>query len=376
MIYKLLIILGLLLGVGQYCPAMKRPNAAISQILKEIANEMEIDLEKVAREQDQNFDGYLEINEDLQEEIGIPKKQRISEKSSAENLLNLPNIPAMLIPLTPASPQTVVNVPSFECVFCQLTFTKKGKRDEHYITKHRIDSRYKCPHPECSFTTKRNPAELISNHYKPVHLNQKRFACAHCSETFSKKSGLGKHLNEKKCLQPVARAVAESKKIKCSYCEELFSKNKALIAHAEVAHPGETEIFGCAFRDCNKSFNSQDALKKHDDKYHERKYTCPDCNKSFQANSILKLHQDKDHKGIRHSCAQCDKSFSQKSSLSSHIKTKHFATSIAIPLIPLLSIETPRSESQEGMLQDSIEQEKSEHYADMPEIDNLHNLGE
>ena len=103
--------------------------------------------------------------------------------------------------------------------------------------------------------------------------------------------------------------------------EETSQKNKI------PKNPGE-KLFVCKYPNCEKSFNQNENLKKHE-KLHSnnKKFICsfPNCGKKFSENSNLKIHYHchNDERPYKCNFPNCGKSFNDKGNLKFHEKSAH-----------------------------------------------------
>jgi hypothetical protein len=191
--YKILIIISLFLTSGQ-SHAMKR-------------NYEDFRLDQ---------DGYdqSEILEEVEEN---PSKL---EKLDTQELLDLSNSPAMLIPLTSITEIAAFDTRpiSSQCIFCEKSFDNKKSTSNHSRI-HQKDGFYYCPYPGCKVKANKL-ATLEDKHYKPKHLQEDALTCRDCGQDFSTKTSLDRHL--KKCKkQPLT----------CPKCKKNYGSKQAYSKH-------------------------------------------------------------------------------------------------------------------------------------------------
>ena len=77
-------------------------------------------------------------------------------------------------------------------------------------------------------------------------------------------------------------------------------------------------------QDCERTFNSQQALRSHTKSKHEGvKYACNQCDQLFTAPNGLTQHIQSVREGVKYACDQCDYQATQQGHLKAHIKRKH-----------------------------------------------------
>ena len=124
---------------------------------------------------------------------------------------------------------------------------------------------------------------------KFVHEGIKSFQCILCTDNFSTKAGLDRHIS----------TVHEKKKqFKCDICDSSFVCKIGLIRHTQRIHEKKKD-FKCYI--CNTSFGSKYSMKHHVSSIHYgEKHECNICGlKSYSKsnlNSHLLIHETK--KGV------------------------------------------------------------------------------
>ena len=84
----------------------------------------------------------------------------------------------------------------------------------------------------------------------------------------------------------------------------------------------EETKFKC--RDCERIFNSHQALNQHIKSKHEGiKYACSQCNYQSTTQSNLTAHIRSKHEGVKYACNQCDYQATTQDSLKRHIQSIH-----------------------------------------------------
>ena len=157
--------------------------------------------------------------------------------------------------------------------------------------------------------------------------------CSQCSEVFSRKDHLKRHLTRPKHLNFRNNAYDAIRKLSgdtifCSKCDKTFQNFDELAQH-KISHNGET-MFSCS--QCKKVFSRRNYFTKHlKTKEHlalvnnikipeaiRKPRTCTKCGEVFSRHRNLKKHQ-RDFSGESlFSCPQCDKKFCASGSLIKH----------------------------------------------------------
>ena len=105
---------------------------------------------------------------------------------------------------------------------------------------------------------------------------------------------------------------------KCNTCGKDYCSNDALKRHTARNHEKGTRNFGCEL--CGKKFHMSVDLKSHVTKVHEkdwnempRNFKCDKCDKAFKIAANLRLHVGAVHDKIKNNkCEICNKSFFEK----------------------------------------------------------------
>ena len=164
------------------------------------------------------------------------------------------------------------------------------------------------------------------------HKESTLFSCSQCSEVFSRKDHLKRHLKRPKHLN--FRNNLNDYIIFCSKCDKTF-QSFAELANHKISHNGET--LSCS--QCNKVFSRRNYLTKHF-KTNEhltlvnkmqipeavrKPRTCTKCGKVFSRSRNLKTHQRNFSGDSLFSCPQCDRKFCAAGSLIKHkgVHTKY-----------------------------------------------------
>lgn len=143
--------------------------------------------------------------------------------------------------------------------------------------------------------------------------NNSRFKCDQCSQEFTNKYVLEKHIKRKHGNLDYT----ELNPYLCSICGKR-SENMANLNRHYLIHSDE-RTFKCPL--CDKLFKTNDLRYSHIKYTHnnERKFRCSHCDKYFQTGSVLKKHI-RTHTGERpFECVLCGKAFQQRSTLKTHM---------------------------------------------------------
>jgi uncharacterized Zn-finger protein len=105
-----------------------------------------------------------------------------------------------------------------------------------------------------------------------------------------------------------------------SDCTETFSSRAELGRHVRLTH---TDLFRCARSGCNKFFSSDEALQLHN-KRHAREFAfmCARCDSGFvsrkELNMHVKIHEKRTAAG-QHTCSYCSRRFVSRHKLKLHM---------------------------------------------------------
>ena len=114
--------------------------------------------------------------------------------------------------------------------------------------------------------------------------------------------------------------VSEETKFKCRDCERIFNSHQALNQHIKSKHEGVK--YAC--NQCDYQATQQGHLTTHIQFKHEGvKYTCNKCDQQFTHQSSLTAHIQSKHEGVKYVCNQCDQQFTAPNGLTMHIQSKH-----------------------------------------------------
>ena len=124
---------------------------------------------------------------------------------------------------------------------------------KHHHPEPTPDNPYQCETCDMLF----KDLELLTDHQRSVHENNRQFACRYCGKRFNDKYNMRKHV---------------------------------------LIHVGEKR-HKCQF--CDKAFLRKDHLRSHLQTHYNRKYGCKVCGKSFKTIELYQRHA-KTHKGSSH----------------------------------------------------------------------------
>ncbi|CAH1790700.1 unnamed protein product [Owenia fusiformis] len=197
--------------------------------------------------------------------------------------------------------ETENQVDKFQCQYCEKKYKNKGtlKRHERIHTGEGIQ----CPYCEKCFGEKSHFKE-----HERIHTGDRPYNCGKCEKSYTSESALKKHESKH-----------SGTRFMCSYCDQSYKSEETLKSHEKI-HTGKG--FECPY--CAKCFGVRSHFKEHV-RVHtgDRPYSCGECEKSYTTPIALKRHEAK-HKGTRFICSYCDQSFAQKGYVARHEKKVHF----------------------------------------------------
>ena len=109
------------------------------------------------------------------------------------------------------------------------------------------------------------------------------------------------------------------RKYKCKYCGEISSTQKEHNSHVRKKH--KNSKFICFH--CDRTFDSDNALYKHERSHYNLPYGCPECDKRFQFPYQVKTHMKVHTQKNLYQCLHCKRKFTTNLSMLTHAKT-HF----------------------------------------------------
>ena len=176
-----------------------------------------------------------------------------------------------------------------------------------------------------------DPAQLIkSEEEEVIDISLGKYICAECNWTTSKAQALSAHYLRAHLSFSCPNAG----------CVAFFLNEAQLELHRKQAHE-----FKCMYTNCQKTFETKEALDSHLQQHHEtsvkpQSYPCPDsgCSLVFADFALLFQHYDGRHppsimtRGSkkRFKCPFCQKAYSQERHISAHIKKDHLPNRWAV----------------------------------------------
>ncbi|XP_022819219.1 PR domain zinc finger protein 5-like isoform X1 [Spodoptera litura] len=197
-----------------------------------------------------------------------------------------------------------VHYPNYICENCGKAFASKARLRGHMRT-HEVGS-FPCKYCNATFdrVTKRE------NHVSKEHKSGIRYACKRCNISLTSFYARQKHLAEVHN--------EELKRYKCKACPQSYITPGHLSSHVRRDHLNERN-HKCD--KCDLAFYTKNALKMHMIKHDgERIHTCPVCQKSYQRKKTLREHLRIHNNDKRFVCPVCGRAFTQKCTLKGHLK--------------------------------------------------------
>lgn len=197
-----------------------------------------------------------------------------------------------------------VHYPNYICENCGKAFASKARLRGHMRT-HEVGN-FPCKYCNATFdrVTKRE------NHVSKEHKSGIRYACKRCNISLTSFYARQKHLAEVHN--------EELKRYKCKACPQSYITPGHLSSHVRRDHLNERN-HKCD--KCDLAFYTKNALKMHMIKHDgERIHTCPVCQKSYQRKKTLREHLRIHNNDKRFVCPVCGRAFTQKCTLKGHLK--------------------------------------------------------
>ncbi len=187
---------------------------------------------------------------------------------------------------------------------------------------------------DCGKMVKR---KMYKRHCERVHLKICRYFCDLCDF---------KNYSRDKLLNHI-KSHLNSKDIKCPDCNRLFNTRNAMRSHRDIFHLKKyekvchycsrkfkttrlfndhvrkhhefSERFQCDFEGCEKAYPTKSQVYRHKRLHHSDPVTCSSCSKSFNSQFSLSIHMRRhDAKFI---CDKCNRKFPCNFTLQQHLKT-------------------------------------------------------
>lgn len=221
----------------------------------------------------------------------------------------------------------------YMCSFCDQSFAVKDDWKLHTVTMHRNEKTvvfltnlntstqlYNLQHSpspsnaespiSCSICTQQFSQKSILNRHMMIHTNEKPYSCTVCKRKFVRKDYLKKHM----------MIHIKGRSFVCFVCKETFNFKKSLQDHL-IAHNGNMRPFSCSI--CDRSFSMSNYLKIHMLVHYKNKlYPCSICERSFTMKYHLMSHMQthRNEKLLLYKCTDCPKKFKRKTDLNVHMK--------------------------------------------------------
>lgn len=200
----------------------------------------------------------------------------------------------------------------FECDICGLSLRsldgiKLHMKRIHSSNQFKMPTTHLCPICGQAF----NGATRLDTHMR-VHNNDKPFACTQCDYRTSYKNNLSRHILRHR----------NDRSFECCECRKSFNSNEALKKHKKIVHPAEL-LFVCAI--CGKKFATKEYLGIHFRAMHsnDTPFACSECGERFSSYKNRGMHMKSVHaEELPLQCDVCYERFSKAVHLSAHM-VKH-----------------------------------------------------
>lgn len=190
----------------------------------------------------------------------------------------------------------------FTCPVCKYELPTFRMLKHHMVGIHKLDRQnplimkekplYECN--ECHEKFKHQMS--LKAHREKVHegkIMPRTFQCDVCKAVYKVKQMLINHIKSKH---------SDEKRYKCAQCNTRFTDIKTLYHHV-LLHTGR-KPFICEY--CNMSFRRRDSRDIHRRKHtNDRPYQCTDCNSSFGSYTSRSNHRKKVHGDNETECPEC-----------------------------------------------------------------------
>ncbi|XP_059615367.1 zinc finger protein 26-like [Phlebotomus argentipes] len=246
-------------------------------------------------------------------------------------------------------------VEPLKCLYCISSFNKRPNYARHIDYAHRGLPLDEGAEPSCTVCKAKfanfDELKMHVTIHKREKRQRKRYECAICNYTFSKKDYLEAHVERihlklrgptKDCLICSKRVsvgafrdhmkshqTLEGNDRKCPYCPETFDRKNTLVFHVRISHRGlNLNITGPPFKCsvCKDLYETLDELKKHVE-IHSRNRTCEICQKSFSTVENLLYHIGSFHRNSnlpmriaekRFECSTCGRKYRHRDRMEKH----------------------------------------------------------
>ena len=205
------------------------------------------------------------------------------------------------------------------CHICSSHFSCSKSLREHIKFKHNPESLPKCTVCHKTYSTPQN----LKSHFSRVHMQEKKYICPDCGKAFFEKAELDFHSSSHN---------PKDLNVTCDICKLKFKNNKTLYYHKKRTHDPNNKIHICY--QCGKSYADSHHLNRHMESHGQKSSFCKTCGKGFQSEQKVKAHVRKVHEKWRKSnelekpCALCSKKFATFGSMKRHLKDVHKMTNI------------------------------------------------
>nr|XP_054601103.1 gastrula zinc finger protein XlCGF48.2 isoform X6 [Nothobranchius furzeri] len=189
----------------------------------------------------------------------------------------------------------------FACDVCSQSFSLKSHLNRH-MKVHTGQKPFCCDVCQQSFTRKTN----LNTHMK-IHTAQKRFSCGVCGRPFRQKMALNRHMVRHTGQKPFC----------CNVCGQRFTQKENLNTHMKI-HTGQ-KMFGCDV--CGQRFTRKANLSRHMRTHTGQKpFSCDICGQCFSQKTHLNMHM-RSHTGQKpFVCDVCRQKFTRKANLNKHMR--------------------------------------------------------
>ncbi|XP_058056034.1 zinc finger protein 62 homolog [Anopheles bellator] len=205
---------------------------------------------------------------------------------------------------------------AFTCDICGYIVTKPKFLISHKQTHLPVnDKPYACPHCTKRFCWKRALTVHLNSHQ--IAAERRVFRCLLCEKTYETPGGLSNHKrNVHKGLKPKQTHV-------CDVCAKPFATVHGLREHISTIHqPWEERQLQCA--ECGKWLNGERCMKMHLKIHSAKNLACGECDYKTNKSLLLKRHKITHHQQERpFLCDLCEKTFKVKRDLKVHMLSKH-----------------------------------------------------
>lgn len=214
-----------------------------------------------------------------------------------------------------------------QCVYCYQAFFTKGILSRHVIQYHANHLDKSCVICNLKFEHHYElTRHMQRKHFTPVNSAQHYFTCHICSQSFSYRESLMKHLY-----------CHDRKKFKCDKCHRTYWSKKNYVNHIKsptLCQPKQTyNKISC--KECNKEFRTPYVFRRHLLIHSINYRICRVCNANFDDLNTIRKHFKKNHKGERmFHCEYCNVNLSNFKEMMRHRKShghkKKFLSAIRI----------------------------------------------